>query len=80
MRLQHGDLNNAVEAMGGVISEYSKSRGDISRMRESILDIRRVITSKKGGQVDLKQLWFRKKEQEERIRILDAVEKLAVRT
>ncbi len=79
MRFQHGDLNNAVETMGGVISEYSKCRGDISRMRESILDIRRVISSKKGGKVDLKQLWFRKKEQEEKIRILDAVERLAVR-
>jgi hypothetical protein len=49
-------------------------------MRESITDIRKVITSKKDGQVELRQLWLRKKELEERIRILDAAEALAVTT
>lgn len=77
VKFQHGSLNNSVETMGNVVTEYSKSRADIESMRKSIEDIRIVLTAKKRGQVNLKQLWLKKKEQEERIRILDDIERLA---
>ena len=77
VKFQHGALNNSVETMGNVVSEYTRCRSDIGAMRKSIEDIRIVLTAKKSGQINLKQLWLKKKEQEERIRILDDIERLA---
>lgn len=77
VKFQHGALNNSVETMGNVVSEYTRCRSDIGAMRKSIEDIRVVLTAKRSGQVNLKHLWLKKKEQEERIRILDDIERLA---
>jgi len=73
---QHGSLNNSVETMGDVISAYCKSKDEVSTMRESIREIKSVLTSKKTGQTDIKKLWLAKTELEESIRMLNKIEVL----
>lgn len=85
-------MNNSVETMGDVITGYTKSptppppplnfyfrsRVEVSNLRESVEQIKTVLTSKKTGQTDLKKLWLQKTELEESIRMLNALELLKV--
>ncbi len=45
-------------------------------MRESISEIKTVLTAKKTGQTDMKKLWLQKTELEESLRMLNSIELL----
>ena len=64
--------------MGDVVRAYGSSREDIRALRGSLLETQSVLTAKKSGQVPLKELWLKKAEVEETIRIINEVEKLKV--
>ena len=73
---QHGGLNNSIDTMSDVILEYNKGREDIKVLKESLSEIKSVLMSKKSGQISLKELWMRKIEAEESLRILKDLESL----
>ena len=76
VKFQHGSLNHCVETMGDVLGAYTKSKDDVTILRQSIGEIKQVLLSKKDGQTDIKNLWLRKMELEESIRILNGIESL----
>ncbi len=73
---QHGGLNNSIDTMSDVILEYNKGREDIKVLKESLSEIKSVLMSKKSGQISLKELWMKKIEAEESLRILKDLESL----
>jgi hypothetical protein len=76
VKFQHGSLNHCVETMGDVLGSYTKSKEDVGVLRESIGEIKEVLLSKKNGQTDIKNLWLRKSELEESLRMLNSIENL----
>ena len=76
VKFQHGGLNKPVDAMGEVISSYKKSQEGISSLRQSLLDIRGVLSPTKQGQSTLRELWEKKRLLEEQLRMLDEFETL----
>ena len=76
VKFQHGSLNHCVETMGDVLGAYTKSKDDVGELRQSIGKIKEVLLSKKNGQTDIKNLWLRKVELEESLRMLNAIESL----
>lgn len=75
---QNGGLNTTIEAMTDVIKTYTKGREDIRELRSSLDETKSVLTSKKSGQIPLRELWLRKFEVEETIRILKHIEFIKV--
>lgn len=76
---QHGGLNNSVDTMAAAVSEYSKGLADIAVLRGSLVETKSVLTAKKSGQVAMRDLWAKRKELEEMLRILTDLEWLKVR-
>ena len=71
---QHGGLNNSVDTMSEVVKAYNLGREDIRILRTSLAETQSVLTSKKSGQVSLKELWCKKAEIQETARILRDLE------
>jgi hypothetical protein len=51
---------------------------EVSNLRDSVEQIKTVLTSKKTGQTDIKKLWLQKAELEESLRMLNSLELLKV--
>eukprot|EP01034_Spumella_vulgaris_P039214 gene39214-48435_t len=62
--------------MSDVVKEYSRGRQDIQGLRKSLVETQSVLTSKKSGQIPLKELWLKKVELEESLRIVRELETL----
>lgn len=78
VKFEHG-LSNSVDTMGDVLRAYTTSREDIRTMRGALLETQSVLTSRKSGQIPLKELCLKKCELEESIRILHQLEMLKVK-
>lgn len=76
---QHGGLNNSVDTMSDVVKEYTRGRDDIRGLRKSLNETQSVLTSKKTGQIPLKELWLKKVEVEESLRMVKELESVKVR-
>ena len=75
---QHGGLNNSVDTMSEVVKSYNQGREDIRMLRTSLDETQSVLTSKKSGQVSLRDLWCKKAEIQETSRILRDLEYVKV--
>lgn len=75
VQFEHG-LSNSVDTMGDVVRAYASSREDIRTLRGSLLETQSVLNAKKSGTTPLKELWMKKTECEETLRILNEMEKL----
>jgi len=51
---------------------------EVSEIRLSVHEIKSVLTSKRVGQADLRELWLRKQQLRNQLRILDELDKLRV--
>lgn len=80
VKFQHGGLNNSVDTMSDVMKEYTLGRSDIQGLRKSLNETQSVLTSKKSGQIPLKDLWLKKVELQETLRIVKELESLKVFT
>lgn len=78
VKFQHGGLNNSVDTMSDVMKEYTHGRSDIQGLRKSLNETQSVLTSKKSGQIPLKDLWLKKVELQETLRIVKELESLKV--
>lgn len=78
MKFQHGGLNNSVDTMSEVVREYTRGREDIQGLRKSLSETQAVLTAKKQGQVPLKDLWVKKVELQESLRMVKELESLKV--
>ena len=78
MKFQHGGLNNSVDTMSEVVREYTRGRDDIQGLRKSLFETQAVLTAKKVGQVPLKELWQKKVELQESLRMVKDLESLKV--
>ena len=78
VKFQHGGLNNSVDTMSEVVREYTRGRDDIQGLRKSLAETQAVLTAKKVGQVPLKELWQKKVELQETLRMVKDLESLKV--
>ena len=78
VKFQHGGLNNSVDTMSEVVREYTRGRDDIQGLRKSLFETQAVLTAKKVGQVPLKELWQKKVELQESLRMVKDLESLKV--
>lgn len=76
---QHGGLNNSLDTMSEVVKEYNRSKDEIKTLRKSLVETQTVLTAKKSGQVSLKELWAKKVELKETLRMVRELEELKVR-
>ena len=76
VKFQQGGLNNTVETMSSVIKEYNSGREDIRGLRQSLAETEQVLTARKSGQLSMKEMWLKKVEAEESLRILRDLEYL----
>jgi hypothetical protein len=60
--------------MTDVVKEYIRGRDDTQALRDALLETKSVLTAKKSGQISMKELWLKKKELEESLRILNDLE------
>jgi len=74
VKFQHGGLNNTVETMTDVVKEYNRGREDVRGLRRSLEETQDVLTAKKSGQISMRDLWLKKVETEESLRILQDLE------
>ena len=75
---QRGGLNTTQATMTEVVKVYSQGRDDISMLRTKLQETKSVLTSKKSGQIPLRELWLKKTEIEETLRILKNLEFIKV--
>ncbi len=73
---QHGGLNSTVETMTDVLKAYSHGRSDVQELRRSLAETQEVLTAKKSGQMSMKDLWLKKIEAEQSLKLLRDVELL----
>jgi hypothetical protein len=73
---QHGGLNSTVETMTDVLKEYNRGRKDVRDLRSSLAETQDVLTAKKSGQISMKDLWLKKVEAEQTLRLVQDVEYL----
>jgi len=60
--------------MTAVVREYSRGQDEITSLRQALLETKSVLTAKKSGQLAMKDLWLKKKELDETMRILKDLE------
>lgn len=65
--------------MSEVVREYTRGRDDIQGLRKSLFETQAVLTAKKNGQIPLKELWQKKVELQETLRMVRDLESLKVR-
>jgi hypothetical protein len=75
---QHGGLNNSLDTMSEVVKEYNRSKDEIRTLRKSLSETQTVLTARKGGQISLKELWARRVELKESLRMVRELEELKV--
>ena len=78
VKFEHGGLNNSVDTMTEVVKSYYHGREDIRVLRKSLAETQSVLTSKKMGQIPLRELWLKKAEMEESLRIMKDVDYIKV--
>jgi hypothetical protein len=61
-----------------VAKEYSRGRNEIQALRQSLDETQKVLTAKKSGQISLRELWSKKVELQESLRIVKDLEELMV--
>jgi hypothetical protein len=76
---QHGGLNNSLDTMTEVVREYTKGQEEIQNLRKSLNETQKVLTAKKAGQTSLRELWMKKIELQESIRMVREIEELKVK-
>ena len=74
--VQHGGLNESMDTVVDVIKSYNNEKEDIKKLRECLKETQTVLTAKKSGQIPIKDLWLRKVEATESLRILNDLEYL----
>ena len=74
--VQHGGLNESMDTVVDVIKSYKTGKDDINKLRECLKETQSVLTAKKSGQIPIKDLWSRKVEAAESLRILNDLEYL----
>eukprot|EP01040_Poterioochromonas_malhamensis_P003821 gene3821-4081_t len=73
---QQGGLNNSLDTMSEVVKEYNRSREEIQTLRKSLEETQTVLTAKKLGQISLKELWGKRVELKETLRMVRELEEL----
>ncbi|CAM9428068.1 unnamed protein product [Chrysoparadoxa australica] len=69
----HSSLNAAVQAMGGVARHYNQTRQNVLNLREEVMECKGLLQT--GSQpTDLKDLWDRKLQYAQGLRILDMLD------
>ncbi len=75
---QHGGLNNSLDTMSEVVKEYSRGQEEIRSLRQALSETQKVLTAKKVGQTSLRDLWARKVELQESLKLVKELEELKV--
>jgi hypothetical protein len=78
VKFQHGGLNLTVDTTSEVVKSYSRGRDEIRSLRHSLAETKAILTSKNKGPLKLKDLWLRKSELEESLRIIKNIEFIKV--
>lgn len=78
VKFQHGGLNNSLDTMTDVVKEYTRGRDEIQLLRKSLSETQSVLTANKSGQVSLRDLWLKKIELQEQLRLVKEIENLKV--
>eukprot|EP00981_Chlorochromonas_danica_P006781 scaffold1490_cov162-Ochromonas_danica.AAC.27 len=73
---QHGGLNHSVDTMGDVVREYSHGREEIKALRVALAETKSVLTAKKDAKTSLRELWLKKVELQESLRMVRDLEEL----
>eukprot|EP01033_Poteriospumella_lacustris_P004897 gene4897-3505_t len=73
---QQGGMNNSLDTMREVVKEYCRGREEIQRLRKSLAETQTVLTAKKTGQISLRELWLKKAELQESLRLVRDIEEL----
>lgn len=73
---QQGGMNNSLDTMREVVKEYCRGREEIQRLRKSLAETQTVLTAKKTGQISLRELWLKKAELRESLRLVRDIEEL----
>eukprot|EP01031_Cornospumella_fuschlensis_P046350 gene46350-56755_t len=73
---QHGGLNHSVDTLSEVVKEFTKGRSEIQHLRNSLIETQSVLTAKKGGQIALRELYMKKVELKESLRMVKDLEEL----
>lgn len=76
VKFEHSGLNYTMETMTEVVKEYNRGREDVRGLRKSLVETTGVLTSRKSGQISMKDLWLKKVEAEESLRIIKDLELL----
>lgn len=74
VKFEHGGLNFTMETMTEVVKEYNRGREDVRGLRRSLAETTGVLTSKKNGQISMKDLMLKKLEAEQTLRIVNDLE------
>jgi len=74
VKFEHGGLNNTMETMTEVVKEYNRGREDVRGLRRSLSETTGVLTSKRNGQISMRDLWLKKVEAEQSLRIMKDLE------
>ena len=74
VNFQNGVLNNSVDTMTDVVKVYKNGMDDIKGLQSSLEETKTVLTAKKSGQISMRELWLKKKELEEAMRIMGDIE------
>lgn len=75
---QHGGLNNSLDTMSEVVKEYSRGQEEIKSLRNALCETQKVLTAKKVGQTSLRDLWARRVEVHESLRLVKELEDIKV--
>lgn len=73
---QHGGLNHSVDTMGDVVREYSHGREEIKALRVALAETKSVLTARKDAKTSLRELWLKKVELQESLRMVRDLEEL----
>ena len=76
--IPNNGLNASVDTISHVIREYNQGIDDMCTLRRALHETKSVLTAKKSGQIAMRDLWLKKKELEETVRILKDIEWLKV--
>lgn len=74
VRYKQGGLTKTVETMGEVVRSYMKGLEDIRHLKQSMQVTKEILTNKNKSQHKLSEMWLRKSELEESLRIIGEIE------
>lgn len=77
---QHGGLNNSLDTMSEVVKEYTRGQEEVKSLRFALGETQKVLTAKQNGQTSLRELWGRRVEVQESLRMVKELEELKVTT